>query len=52
MVIRPSEMCGELFKKGKVTKSWLKRYFELHEHFLFYYEKKEDLAPKGKQGIS
>jgi len=28
-------------------KGWKKRYFELREHFLFYYGKKEDKQPKG-----
>jgi hypothetical protein len=44
---RPAEFAGYLFKKGKKTKSWKKRYFELEDHFLIYYEKKEDKYPKG-----
>ena len=38
-----------MFKKGKKSKAWKKRYFELQDHFLFYYDKKEDKKPKGKE---
>jgi len=44
---KPCDMEGIMFKKGKKSKSWTKRYFELRDHFLFYYEKKEDKKPKG-----
>jgi len=47
--LRPCDMEGIMFKKGKKSKSWTKRYFELRDHFLFYYEKKEDKKPKGKK---
>lgn len=41
-------MAGYLNKTRKVMKGWKKRYFELREHFLFFYNKKEDKQPKGK----
>jgi len=44
---KPSEMSGDLYKKGKRSKNWVKRFFELHEHFLFYYETKGATQPKG-----
>jgi len=44
---KPSEMSGDLYKKGKRSKNWVRRFFELHEHFLFYYENKNDSQPKG-----
>lgn len=40
-------MSGFLWKKGKRTKKWTSRYFELRGHFLFYYGKKEVECPKG-----
>jgi hypothetical protein len=40
-------MSGMLWKKGKRTKTWTSRYFELRGHFLFYYGKKEVECPKG-----
>ena len=48
---KPSEMSGDLFKKGKRSKNWVKRYFELREHFLFYYESKSATQPKGTEAL-
>jgi Ca2+-binding EF-hand superfamily protein/tRNA A-37 threonylcarbamoyl transferase component Bud32 len=36
------EIQGVLFKKGKVSKMWKARYFQLVDHFLFYFESKTD----------
>jgi len=44
-------MCGVLYKKGKKMKGWKKRYFELREHFLFFYSKKEEVKPKGSKSV-
>jgi len=39
------DMSGYLWKHGRKSKKWVKRYFELRGHFMFYYSKKEVEVP-------
>ena len=40
-------MCGYLYKMGKKSKILKKRWYELRNLFLFYFDKKGCFIPKG-----
>lgn len=46
-ILEMKKMQGWLLKKGKIYRSWKKRYFVLFGMFLSYYEKKKSNEPKG-----